>query len=533
MNRVRSLDWRFLLPVPPSGRFQRLALIGADTTTVQAAIAGGLAAEVVDALDGEASADAVVCLRSVPMSIETAVATLAPGGLLYLEVDRGPGARSDATATLRRVARLGLYPIGRYWAHPQFDEPGVYLPLDVPGAVEWYFRTLFVITTPRARFLATPTRLAALVCGNRLTSLTPRICMILSTEAPAAAPGVLSASGLPERMRSAEARPLVLMGGGWWSRVVVFPFLPGSREPVGAVKLWRTPGEIDRVEREQRGQGRIRAILPPALRDAVPEPLGIINWAGHVGATEQSAQGQWLMARRHRYRRLSVHLRELELVSSWLTAFNTYGEIARRPWSDGDVATWFDRPLAEYRDVFGITEPEQRLAGAVLHRANELVGTTVPFVWCHNDFSELNVYCGAKSISVVDWEGLGPGLPATDLLYYLPDWLFRARRIANREETFAGFSTLFLEREAGDRLVNAARASLGVYTAALELDDRLPPLLLAGEWVRRAVGRHHRMFPQGVSPDRTRASNRFARYVSILADQTDVLFERPYRWGLP
>ena len=125
MNRVRSLDWRFLLPVPPSGRFQRLALIGADTTTVQAAIAGGLAAEVVDALDGEASADAVVCLRSVPMSIETAVATLAPGASYTSRSigDQVPG--SDATATLRRLARLGLYPIGRYWAHPQFDEPGV------------------------------------------------------------------------------------------------------------------------------------------------------------------------------------------------------------------------------------------------------------------------------------------------------------------------------------------------------------------------------------------------------------------------
>ena len=124
----------------------------------------------------------------------------------------------------------------------------------------------------------------------------------------------------------------------------------------------------------------------------------------------------------------------------------------------------------------------------------------------------------------------GPGFPR-DLLYYLPDWLFRpvGSPIGRRRSRASRRSSSAARPETG--LVNAARASLGVYTAALELDDRLPPLLLAGEWFavpwavtivcsRRAVA------------GQTRASNRFARYVSILADQTDVLFERPYRWGL-
>ena len=269
------------------------------------------------------------------------------------------------------------------------------------------------------------------MCGNRLTSLTPRICMILSTEAPAAAPGRArrvgcpSVCGLPRPDRWCS-------WAGWWSRVVVFPFLPGSREPVGAVKPWRTPGEIDRVEREQRGQGRIRTILPPHYATQSPSPLG--SSTGPATSVPRSRalrdSGSWPAA-------IGTGgspfiFGSSRAVSSWLTAFNTYGEIARRPWSDGDVATWFDRLLAEYRDVFGITEPEQRLAEAVLHRANELAGTTVPFVRCHNDFSELNVYCGAKSISVVDWEGLGPGLPARPSL--LPTGLaLPARRIANRE----------------------------------------------------------------------------------------------------
>ena len=86
------------------------------------------------------------------MSIETAVATLAPGASYTSRSigDQVPG--SDATATFEDFARLGLYPIGRYWAHPQFDEPGVYLPLDVPEPSNGTSALWFVITTPRARF---------------------------------------------------------------------------------------------------------------------------------------------------------------------------------------------------------------------------------------------------------------------------------------------------------------------------------------------------------------------------------------------
>jgi aminoglycoside phosphotransferase (APT) family kinase protein len=533
VNAIRSLDWRFLLPLPPTGRFERLALLGADEATLRAAVEAGVAADVVDGLDGNASANAVVCLQRARIRMEAVVATLAPDGVLYLEFERGLRGRREAAAAARTCAGLGLHLIGRYWPSPSLDEPTVYLPLDMPRAVAWYFENVFVISTLRARLLATPTRLAALAAGPRLSSLAPRLCMVLSANAPVAAPGVLSAARLPEPMRSVAARPLVVMSGGWWSRVVVLPFGPGAREPLGAVKLWRTPGDIGRVEREQEAQRMIRSVLPPGTRDAVPEPLALTNWLGHVVSVETSARGQWLMARRHQQRRLAAHLRELELVAKWLTDFSTHAQVARQPWSGDDITTWFGRPLAQYRDAFDMTSTEQRFEEAVLRRASELVGATMPFVWCHNDFSELNIHVGEDSLSVVDWEGLGAGLPATDLLYYLPRWLYRARRMT-REETFPGFSRLFVEDGTGDRAVAAARAVLRSYTAAMALDERLPPLLLAGEWIRRAVGRHGRMFQhEAPSPASARGANRFTRYVGILADNTDVLFERPYRWGSP
>ena len=534
MNGLRSLDWRLVLPVPPSGRFERLALIGSDEAAIAAARAAGIAADVVTRLDAGTQADAVVCLRRASVRLEDAAGALAPGGVLYLEVERGRGVRAAADAAVAQLAGFGLHTVGRYWPHPAFDEPEVYLPLDVPAAMEWYFRNLFVITTRRARLLATPTQLAAHAFGRRLESAVPRVCLVLSDRGPAAAPGVLSANGVPESMRAADVRPLVLMNGGWWSRIVVLPFAPESRKPLGAVKLWRTRGDAERVERENRGQRTVRGLLPPRLGNAVPEPLAVAEWAGQSVAVERAAEGEWLMARRARRRRLSAHLRELDLVSEWLTEFARHAEIARRPWTDDDTATWIAHPLEAYGEAFGLTAPEQRLAAASVQRAGELVGATVPFVWCHNDFSRLNIHCSAHAIGVVDWEGLGPGLPATDLLYYLPRWLFDARRVATREQTFSAFAGLFLDGGCEDRAVAAARSALRAYAAALGLDDRLPPVLLVGEWVRRAVGRHGRMFQDGPPPaDRARTANRYARYVSILASRTDFLFAQPYRWGSP
>jgi hypothetical protein len=534
MNGLRSLDWRLLLPAPPSGRFERLALIGADDAAIAAARAAGVAGDVVTRLDAGVRADAIVCRQRASVSLEAAAAALAPGGVLYLEVDRGWGVRAGADAAVAQLAGLGLQAVGRYWPHHGFDEPEVYLPLDVPAALEWYFQNVFVITTRRARLLARPTQLAARAFGGSLATAVPRVCLVLSATTPMAAPGVLSAPGLPDSIRAPDVRPLVLMNGGWWSRVVVLPFAPERRKPLAAVKLWRTRGDPGRVEREQRGQRTVRGLLPPTLRDAVPEPLAVADWAGQIVAVERSAEGQWIVARRARRRRFSAHLRELELVSDWLVEFGRHAEVARRPWDDDDIATWIEHPLEAYGQAFDLTAPEQRLAAAVVQRAGELVGAALPFVWCHNDFSRLNIYCSADAIGVVDWEGLGAGLPATDLLYYLPNWFFRARRVSTREQTFSAFAELFLEGGAGGRAVAAARSALRTYTAALELDDRLPPLLLVGEWVRRAVGRHKRMYQDGSPPpDAARSANRYARYVSILAGHTDLLFAQPYRWGSP
>jgi len=98
---------------------------------------------------------------------------------------------------------------------------------------------------------------------------------------------------------------------------------------------------------------------------------------------------------------------------------------------------------------------------------------------------------------------------------------------------YHAFSRLFAVDGTGDRAIAAAPAALRSYTVATALAERVPPLLLAGAWIRPPVERHGCMFEHGAPPSvSARDANRYAGYVAILAENTDVLFGRPYRWGL-
>jgi hypothetical protein len=526
LDGIKSLDWRFLLPTPAVGRFSRLALTGSADSTADLVKAAGIAEEVSRDLDGAGSADAVVALGGTVVELDRAAATLRRGGVLYLELDRA-AARGEPGRTLRRMRALGLLVAAVYWPHPGFEQPNVYLPLETPGAVDWYFRNAFVVTTPQARLLLGPVRLGTGLLRACLGHLVPRISVVAIAGDGDVTPSVLSSSAIPPELRQPGVRPLVLMTGGEWSRVILFPFAPDGRRPLAAVKLWRLPGREEHLDRERRGQELVRELLDPSQRNAVPAPLGTVTWSGLVGTVEECAPGQWVYARHHRAERLASRLHELRSVAGWLTSFNENAQIDPAPWSAEDVTRWVEEPIEAFRRAFRPAPGEEHLFTAAATRAHELTGVPLRFVWCHNDFSELNLYCERDDVGVVDWETIAPGLPASDLLHYVQRWFFRAQR-ATRDEG-ESFYSLFLDTSEHRRAVLAARDVLAAYAARLEVDERFFPLLLTTEWVRRGVARHAR---SGARPGSSAERNRFAQYVEILAGDVPALFDRPYRWGL-
>ena len=520
---IKALDWRFLLPTPAEGRFSRLVLAGASDAVAGLVEDSGIADEVDRNLDGRGQANAVACLGGTP-DVGRALATLADGGVLYLELDRRLG-RNSLARTVRQLMDRGVRMPTLYWAHPGFKHAHVYLPLQSPGAVDWYFETLFVVTTARARLLTKPVRAAASLLRGRLAPFLPHVSVVGVAGDEKPTPSVLSSPALPPAVGHPDARPLVLMSGGEWSRVILFPFAPGARRPLAAVKLWRLQGREEHLERERKGQELVRELLDASLRDAVPKPLGTVEWSGLVGNVEECARGHWVFARRHRRERLSSRIQELEAVAGWLTSFNANAQIDRGPWNDEDVGRWVEEPIDAFQRAFTPAPGEARLFSAATARAHELTGVRLPFVWCHNDFSELNLYCELDAVGVVDWETIAPGLPTSDLLHYVQRWFFRSQR-ATRDES-RSFASLFLSPPAHGRAVDAAQAALRAYSTRLQIDERFFSLLLTTEWIRRGVARHGRS-QSSAAPSARR--NRFAEYVAILAQHVPTLFERPYRW---
>jgi formate-dependent nitrite reductase membrane component NrfD len=136
---VPRLDWRFLLPAG-QGAFDHLALLGGTATLAQRIVETGLAHRVSMTAPQASSAEAVIVLSGAGLPLAAAAQGLKPGGALYYEVDR----RSAATVAAspgrleRQLRRADLTPTGVYWAAPDFADCRRYIPLDVPGAFQWY-----------------------------------------------------------------------------------------------------------------------------------------------------------------------------------------------------------------------------------------------------------------------------------------------------------------------------------------------------------------------------------------------------------
>lgn len=527
-----DIDWRFLLPPTLDGSFRRLLLLGADESVAEQARAAGVARGVVLQPTAE-TADAVVCLRGAGATLEEVATHVARDGVLYYETGRGLGWPFGASADrLRRSARrAGLAKTRLYWVHPQFQEARTYFPLDVPRAVEWHLGSLQIAATLPARIVRRLLRALARRPAL-LARLVPRVALV-AVRGGAHEPGV--PSQLPEPLRGRGRTSLVLVHGDERSRVVALPFAADSEVPLAVVKFFRRPRAGGAAEGEQRVLEQIRPNLHPRLRATVPEPLGVVQTTHNAAAVESFLPGEWLHARwassRQRFGQL---LEDLELVVDWLIDFHLATRQEARSWDDRDADACLGQ-LADYERAFGTTGAESHLFTVARRHARAAIGTSLPIVWQHSDLSSLNMFRDGSSVRVIDWEGATVGPPLDDLLYFATRWLERARR-APRADIDVAFRELFLGPPTGDRAVAAVRSAITRYADALELDDRLFPLLVLQPWLRRAVGRLARNVTPRLSArepaigggmNHQRVGNRYVTYVEVLAESPETLFALP------
>ena len=524
---LQRLDWRFLLPPLEAGVYERMVVLGAPHDLIQLVRETGIARHVHVHASAEHSADVVAVLAGAELSPQAAARSLAPGGVLYYEVDRRRPSYHATTPTriAREVHDAGLTLTGCYWARPNFAHCVFYIPLDRGGALSWYVGTVFRRTTRPRRLLAPALLALVRTVGRSIGSLAP--CFAVTAEAPGGERQEPWAGygALPPDLRQPDLRPLVMMtGGDEHSRVILLPFAPGRNRPEAVLKASRAPDFNRYTEREQVLLGDIRARLDDELRPTLPEPLGLQREGRLVVSAESYSPGQRLAALFAPGRAVPQQLHDLDRAAGWLAAFHRQARVSEGGWDAEATERWCRTPIDSYRRRFGLNPDEGRLFSAVQDRVQALIGLPFPVVWQHHDFNELNVLRSERGLHVIDWERARPGPALNDLLYFGLRWSFLARGLHSEVQHLRGFKELFVQPRCDDQIVVAVRQSFERYRAAQGLDERFVPLLLVTTWVDHALDHFERLRALGRLTANVREGNVYTRFVEVLAAHVDVLF---------
>ena len=531
----RATDWRFLLPPTGELGLGRILLVGASDAIATAVRQGGQYEEVFIDRCPPGSADVAVVLRDSDLSAEGVAAMLRPDGVLYWEISRTRRWRLGMTPSAARAAleRNGLTPVASYWVTSGAVGPSMHLPLSHDGAVGWYFAVHHGPSSRIRRSLGRVLRTFARGRGDRLERIVPVFALTArrtrsgpvptDTDARAQGATALAATGLPPWAAAPDARPILLGGGeGPWSRVVLLPFDRHADRPSGVIKVARDRAYEDSINAEQAALASLRAAVPPSIRASLPEPLGLVQVLGQPGSAETYRPGASIAVRStRRTARQATRKADLGRAAGWL--HELHAATATGPMSLGptgfDIGALSDR----YARIFGSDEAEDRLFRRLRASITNDDHHLVPQVMRHRDFGPWNVLVETDGqLSVIDWEMAGPGPPLVDLCYFAAHWCWIVAG-SRSERSKARLLRRLVVGERSDWHINASRSVIAGEARSRGLAAEAVAMLFTWTFIEQALDRHDRLqsiLDRGAAD---RASNRYAGYVSVLAEEPDLV----------
>ena len=527
MTSLRRADWRFLLPSPEGTAYRRLVLFGGTADLLERL--GSVAEERGLGPEGVEHADLVVVMADSPHHVSRILPRVGPRATVYIEVDRRrPGSRLLTPARLRRrLVRHGLMPVAAHWAIPDFERGRRHVPLDAAQALDWYLGTMQTAGSLVTRLADGAIRLLARTGDSALAAWVPCYSITaLGAGRPRAPVGALAPVEGPVAM--------ITSGQDDGSRVVLLPFESARPLPSRVVKISRLGAFEGHTEREQHTLAELRRRLPHALRDLVPEPLGMRRWQGLLVASETYAPGTPMVVTSGRYGAPFAAARaDLRHAVDWMIAFHRATAACDGRWS----GEWAGRTTARFercQELFPPTSDARRLLTRAAGAARELEGASVPLVPLHNDLGPWNLHRDGAVVTAIDWElgagdvsdRVGPG--PCDLFYFTTYWYFRLRHVTAPSAELSGLRELFTRRGSGGRGADAVAEEIRRYASELGVTGALLPVLLVATWVERALDWTDRASlgrPDAAGP----AGNRYARYLEVLAEgESAWLEERPW-----
>ena len=139
----------------------------------------------------------------------------------------------------------------------------------------------------------------------------------------------------------------------------------------------------------------------------------------------------------------------------------------------------------------------------------------------HRDFAAWNVLRAGHQLGVVDWEGAREGFAPFDAVHFVTTWLYSVRLADGVDDETRCVLDLLDPTHRLDRAAAAARDALGWSLHALDVDERLAPLIIALHRVELAVRRAIQLRLQSAAD--SAESTIEIRIVRVLAQRADLL----------
>ena len=516
-DRLRRLDWRFLLPSDGSMRVGDAVLLGTDAALLETAADIGLADHVLtDLPEAESSVDLVAVLGHNAVDTQHVMNALRPGGVLYWEVDRRRAPRLTPQRVRAMLVAAGMVPRGAYAIRPRRDAAALYLPLQSSSARQWFVDSVYTPARPVQRVLEAwskslmrwPGAFAAALPFHVAVAQKPPLQGATMAEELAAHAGNLP-PGEPAMLNHSGTR-------------VVFVFCDDAARPKVVAKVPKVPALVGRTRREHDTLRCLHDTVDADVAAGLPVPLGsatvngmFATWeSGQTGASMARRSGAWGAT-------TATRLGDLDAAARWITRLHREHRCGERVWDGRTVDEVLCCPIEAYTNQFGVTDSERVLFRRVTARAVEFRGS-LPVVWEHGDYTVWNIVRRglpstdpAGDVAVLDWEGAAPGLPYVDLFRFAVHWTefasHRARHLGRRAllaRTLFGDSTT---------VGSAVRTTLDRYLDAVGVDQSIEPVLITRLYVELAVRRHQIALEAGLAPDRPRESNPAIEMVGHLA----------------
>jgi len=403
---------------------------------------------------------------------------------------------------------------------PSSPEPRAFIPLDEPHAMNWHRRTSY---SDRASVrIANAVRRHAVRIGGATVAALDRPYAVLAVggDSTDSVPGVLREPDVVRMLAAADEPKAAVMLTYGSDRILLFPFGPGSREPVGVVKVPKDEALVDRTENEQHHLAALRDTLDAGLVRAIPEPLGIVRFGRTVAACERFMPGASLATRAMDAAvSLDEKIADVRLAAAWLARFHRRTEL-RRATVREIRNSLVDDPLEAYQRELG-TPADRPLRVRLATLADSLGRQQLAIATQHRDFAAWNVLRSGDALAVVDWEGAREGCGALDAVHLVTTWLYSVRLGDGvNDETRCIHDLLDPTRDA---TASVAHDALLSYLQALGLDWRLAPLLVALHRIELALRRLAQVRLHREPTDETPFLQE-ARIVRSLAADVDRLF---------